>query len=544
MVPAGWHRGDPMRATLLLAALLVSALSPLALGGDAWAPGRNDHRIAISDGTVIDATMWVPAGTPSGAELPALVWVHGYGGSKDVNRAREAAQHGYVGFAYSARGFGQSTGQMDVVGPGSLLDLKELIAWLKANGPVADDKVAISGCSYGGGHSFQAAVRPDMGIAAAVPCVGWTDLGLALRPNDVLKLSYTAGFYATGEGLVQSGDKPMDLEVGGVQLGRRQLYDTYAPEVHAGFAALVTGLGDDAVETFFRERSAALRVDDARVPMLIIQGMNDDLFPGDQAVDFFRRIPHSEKLLYMGYVGHPRAVQSGPEVAFIEDLVFRFLDHYVKGTGDKPFSAAFPVVVANTPWDGTTLALPDWPRDRGAALALNADGTLGASGPAGLAPLVNTLVAGLPDDAAAARFAPQLADAPAGTPLDTLTFRTAPLAAATELLGTPQVELDLMATAGASFQVAVKVFDVAPDGSAALVTRGIYGVPENIPGPGQRLLFDLQPYRYTFAAGHQVEVRVAASDVPTYMPEKAPFALVLNLGADGSSIRLPLGAPR
>lgn len=534
-----------MRAPHLLAALLLATtLAPLALGSDAWSPGRNDYVIAMSAGHVIDATMWVPAGTPPGAELPGLIWIHGYGGSKDVSRARQAAEHGYVGFAYSTRGFGQSTGQMDVVGPGSLQDLKELIAWLKANGPVADDKVAVAGCSYGGGHSFQAAVRPDMGLAAAVPCASWTDLELALRPNDVFKLSYTTGFYATGNGLVQGGNQPLDLQVAGEQLGRRQLYDTYSPEVHIGYAALAAGIGGDAVEGFLRERSAALRVDDQRIPILLIQGLNDDLFAGDQVIDFFRRIPHAEKQLYLGYVGHPRGVQGGPEVRFIENYVFTWLDYYLKGIGPKPYDPAKPVWVARTPWDGSILELPDWTRERGAPLALNADGTLGAAGPAGVGALGNTALAGLPDDGAANTFVPALAGLPSGTPVDTLSFKTAPLAQATELLGTPFVDLELAATAGTSYQVAVKVFDVAPDGSAALVTRGIYGVPDNLPGPvTQRLLFDIQPYRYTFAADHRIEVRLASADVPAYMPERTPFALALNLGEGGSTIRLPLGPP-
>lgn len=531
------------RLALALGALcLATAFAPLGLTTPdaAWQPGRNDYSVAMSDGAAIDATMMVPAGTQPGDRLPAVVVIHGYGGSKAVGDARRAMEQGYVGFAYSTRGFGQSTGQMDVVGPRTLQDLKELVAWLKANGPVDPAKVGVVGASYGGGHAFQIMTHPDAGVATAVAIASWTDLGHALRPNDVFKLSYTTGFYATGNGLVQSGSQPVPLEVLGQRLGRRQLYDTYAPEIHLGYAALLTGVGDDAVNNFFRERSAIHRVGNVNIPVFLIQGMNDDLFAADQVLPFFDLLPTAEKRLHLGYIGHPRAVASGPEVAYLERQVFAWFDHYLKGVGPKPFDPAAPIEVARAPWDGTVLRLSRFPTGvEGARFALNADGTLGAPGAAGLGAIANTLAAGVPDDPVTPAAGLDLRRAPAGTPVDTLAFRTAPLAEARELLGTPRAELSLRTTAGASFQVAVKVYDVAPDGTAALVTRGIYGVPENLPGAAQRVAFDLQGYRHTFAAGHRVEVRVAASDFPAYMPERGPFTVVLDLGEGGSAVRLP-----
>jgi ABC-2 type transport system ATP-binding protein len=531
-----------MRSASLLAGLLLLLPALPAIQADpvGWHPGRNDYLITVSDGTVIDATMVVPAGTPADARLPAVIVIHGYGGSKAVGDATDAANHGYAGFAYSTRGFGQSTGHMDVAGPASLQDLKELVAWLKLNGPVAPDKVGVFGCSYGGGHSIQAATMPDMGIATAVPCVPWSDLGQALHPNGVFKLSYTTGFYATGNGLVQSGCQPMCLSVGGQQLGRRQLYDTYDPQVHVGFVEALTGLGSGHLEQLFRERSAALNVQNIRIPVFLIQGLNDDLFPGDQALPFFDLIPTPEKKLYLGFVGHPRAVGSGPEADYVRAQVYRWFDFYLKGQGTRPFDPAAPIELASTPWTGSTQALARWPSGpEGGAFALNADGTLGAPGASGSGVLVNTAIAGMQDDAVlplvAGPLPPQVPD---GTPLDTLSFRTAPLAQPLELLGTPRADLRVTST-GTEFEVAVKVFDVGPQGST-LVTRGIYGVEDNLPGLAEHLVFDLQPYHYTFAAGHQVEVRVAASDFPAYEPVRGAFVNVLGLGAGGSFVRLPV----
>lgn len=535
---------SPRSATLLLTAgFLLTSLAPPGATGPAvsWQPGRNDYTIAMSDNASIDATLWVPSGTAPDAKLPAIIVIHGYGGSKEVSWARRAAERGYVGFAYSTRGFGQSTGQMDVAGPRSIQDLKELVVWLKANGPVDPARVGVTGASYGGGHSFQIATHPDAGVATVVPIVGWTDLGQALRPNGVFKFSYTTGYYVGGNGLVQSGNQPVPLSVGGIKVSRRQLYDTYALEVHGGYAGLVAGVGQGTYEQYFRERSAALGVDNIRIPIFVIQGLSDDLFPADQVLPFFQLIPTAEKKLYLGFVGHPRASGSGPEVDAAFQQVYRWFDHYLKGLGAKPFDPARPIEVASTPWDGTTLQLGmhDWPGgSSGQPWALNADGSLGPPAAPGVGAVSNTWVAGVHDDAVITPAVPALRELPNSTPADTLAFTSAPLAQPMEMLGTPRAELRLRATSP-SFQVAVKVFDQGPSGSV-MVTRGIWGVDDNVPGGGTRVIFDLQPYRHTFQAGHQIEVRVAASDFPMYLPEKNPFTLVLDLGEGGSLVRLPL----
>jgi ABC-2 type transport system ATP-binding protein len=536
-----------VRLVVLVAGLLlIPTLPALPAAGADWQEGRNDSIIEMADGTLIDATMWIPTGTAPGARLPAIVIIHGYGGSKAVGDAHRAADHGYVGFAYSTRGFGESTGHMDVAGPASIADLKALVAWLKANGPVDAARVGVTGASYGGGHSLQIATDPDAGVATVVPIVPWSDLGKALFPNRVFKLSYASGFYATGNGLVQSGDQPVELEVAGVDVGRRQLYDTYDPSVHVSYAEAVAGLGQSDLDAFARARSAAVNVDKITIPIFIIQGLSDDLFPGDQALGFFEQIPAKDKKLYLGFVGHPRARGAGPEADYLYEQLYAWFDFYLKGTGESPVSKRFPIEVGKDVWDGTTLKLQAWPSpDGGFPLALNGDGSLGAPATPAVGQLVNTFAAGFHDEPV---VFPTLgvddgaAQLPDSTPLDTLAFRSGELTQATELLGTPRAELRLTAV-GRSYQVAVKLYDVAPDGTATLVTRGIWGAPDHVSPLPERVVVDLQPYRHTFGAGHRVEVRVAASDFPTYMPEKTPFALLIDLGAGGSVVRLPLSTP-
>jgi ABC-2 type transport system ATP-binding protein len=63
----------------------------------------------------LDTSLYVPAATPA----PAVLLAHGFGGSKasvDAD-ARELAARGYVVLAWSARGFGASTGQIALNAP-------------------------------------------------------------------------------------------------------------------------------------------------------------------------------------------------------------------------------------------------------------------------------------------------------------------------------------------------------------------------------------------------------------------------------------------
>ncbi|MFZ0877081.1 MAG: CocE/NonD family hydrolase, partial [Pseudonocardiaceae bacterium] len=63
----------------------------------------------------LDATVYRPAVTPA----PAVLVAHGFGGSKNSvsTEATALARRGFVVLAWSARGFGASTGQIGLDSP-------------------------------------------------------------------------------------------------------------------------------------------------------------------------------------------------------------------------------------------------------------------------------------------------------------------------------------------------------------------------------------------------------------------------------------------
>ena len=141
-------------------------------------------------GTVrLDATLYLPAVS---GKVPAVLMAHGFGGSKQsiAADARELAGHGFVVLAYSARGFGHSTGQIALDSLDyEIPDARALVSWLATrpevllDGP-GDPRVGVTGASYGGALSLMLA-GTDRRIDAVVPVITWNDLSSALFPNAV-----------------------------------------------------------------------------------------------------------------------------------------------------------------------------------------------------------------------------------------------------------------------------------------------------------------------------------------------------------------------
>ena len=149
----------------------------------------------------LDATIYLPRRTPA----PAILLAHGFGGSKEsvVEQARDLAGDGFVVLAYTARGFGRSTGQIALNSPDyEVVDAQALVDWLAARPEVrtdrpGDPRIGVSGSSYGGALALMLA-GTDRRIDAVVPMITWNDLSAALLPNAAGAGSVTATTPAAG----------------------------------------------------------------------------------------------------------------------------------------------------------------------------------------------------------------------------------------------------------------------------------------------------------------------------------------------------------
>ncbi len=89
------------------------------------------------------------------------------------------------------------------------------------------------------------------------------------------------------------------------------------------------------------------------------------------------------------------------------------------------------------------------------------------------------------------------------------------------MLGLPTVSAKILTT-GQYGQIDARLWDISPEGTQLLVSRGTYAL-EN----GQRgtIEFQLHGNGYRFAKGHTVQLQVLGRDAPYYQPGSVPFTV-------------------
>jgi dienelactone hydrolase len=259
----------------------------------------------MSDGTSIAYDVYRPSGGAPAGGWPGVVLLHGLGGSKDdmAPFAQILAAHGYAALAYSARGEGTSTGNLELSGPKEISDERALESFFARLPNVSNTRIGGWGVSYGGGELWD-------GLAAGIPykaaavVATWTDLYSALWPQDVAKSGIVAGF------------------AGAV--------DARSP--------LVTGIASDAVRStnltalrsLAAERSSLRRLPSVRTPVYIFQGRVDYAFDVTQAENGFLRV-RGPKHLYIGQFGHPPSTFATADLPYVRSQTLAWFDHYLKG---------------------------------------------------------------------------------------------------------------------------------------------------------------------------------------------------------------------
>jgi len=259
----------------------------------------------MADGTRIAYDLYEPDGAAPAAGWPGVVVLHGLGGTKDSMApiASYFASHGYAALAYSARGNGTSTGNVELAGPNEVSDERAMLSFFEGLPEVSDTAVGAWGISYGGGQVWN-------GLAAGIPykavdvVESWTNLYQALWPQNVAK--------------------------SGVVIGLAKTVDARSPLIsqYEADAERSTGLG--AVKTLVDARSALGAARMSPVPVYMFQGRVDYAFDVSQAVDAFAGAVGPRRL-YIGRFGHAPSSFPGPDVGYVLAQSLAWLDRYVKG---------------------------------------------------------------------------------------------------------------------------------------------------------------------------------------------------------------------
>ena len=512
------------------------------------------------DGVPIDVNAAFPAEPASGPDgnYPLVMIFHGYGGSKiGLSGMRRWLDRGYATFSMTDRGFRESCGSdaskaADPAGcePGfvRLIDTRyevrdaQLFAGRLADeGLIDPQRIGATGGSYGGGMSAALAVlrnrvmMPDgslvpwtspngtpMQLAAATPFITWTDLAYALTPNGSTLDYVSEAPYAGRVGVYKQS------LVNGLYLSGLLAPGYYAPVGTQG--ADITGWRDrllagepygndvERILDQFTGFHSSFYVDDSvePAPMQFANGFVDDLFPVDEALRLYNRVraeyPDAPFSLFAADIaGHPRS-QTKPDVSpLLERRQNEWMDFYVKGTGPEPFQGAeaFTETCPASAPSGGPFQADNWARLAPGEIRLG-DKTQRTIAPDGGDPAIAAAIAPVSGSACA-----QVSGADeAGT----VNYQLAPAPpGGYTLMGSPTVAAKFQFS-GDTSQVAARLLDVAPDGQATLVARGLWR--PDVSGQGSararlnsgKQVFQLHPNGWRFDEGHVAKLQLLAKD--------------------------------
>jgi putative CocE/NonD family hydrolase len=412
-------------------------------------------------------------------------------------------------------------------------------------GMVTHNRIGQFGGSYGGAHAWALARSGDPAVRTVIPTATWSDIYDALLPNNVELLAYVNGFFATGW-------NPTAQPINNQQLSTD---DNYSQNMHRWVAEANSGAGLDDLRAGAADRSVAGHYSQVKIPVFLIQGLNDGLFSANQAIDAYQalRKRHVPTRLYLGGIGHPPSESSldSPEAKHVEEEVLAWFDHYLKGV-DNGIEDQAPIEFSradyfHNKWDGTTRSAKKFPFGKPQTLQIcttgPSGGTLQSASCASSPPAVavnNYAGAGWDEEPVTAGPAEDLKNGFGGSFPDartappTLVYDSGALAKPFDMAGIPSLTLQIASTSG--YQLDPKLYDVSPDGSAKLLTRGAWSEAVGSGALPHQVKFDAFGLSNLIPAGHRIRLQLQAADTPYLRPNTNPFAVAV---LAGSAISLP-----
>lgn len=512
--------------------------------------------IPLRDGTRLAARVWLPA--DADGPVPAVLEYIPYRKNdatalRDVSLHARFAREGYAAIRVDCRGSGDSDGVMlDEYHSVELSDALEVLEWIEGQ-EWSDGQVALIGKSWGGFNGLQIAALDPPQLRCVVTVCSTDDryaddvhyAGGCLLASEMLPWAATMLAYNA-----RPGD-PAVLGDAWREKWRERLEKT-VPYVEEWLA-------HQRRDAYWQHGSVCEDHSAIKVPVYAVGGWLD---PYRGAV--FRLLEHLD-VPVKGMLGpwahtYPHQAAPGPGLDFPAECV-RWFDHWMGGgdsTGvmDEPRLHAWipepaPLGTDRELRPGRWVSEPSWPAPgvtpRRTPLA-DLAGAVPAGPPAVLrSPLALGAATGdfLKFGDVPGQYGDQAADDGRSH-----TVTGAPLTERLEILGVPEVTLKVTADRPRA-QLAVRLCEVAPDGSSRLVTTGLLNLthrdghaePEPlVPGRAYEVAVPLFAIGHAFAPGNRIRVSVSASLWPWAWPSPEPVAVELDTAY--GELTLPVREPR
>lgn len=559
---------------------------------------RYDVRIPVRDGLELSANLWLPSPSSPDERFPAVLEYIPYRkddwrANVDHGRMSYFAERGFAGCRVDIRGTGSSPGvARDEYTPDETHDGYDAVEWLAAQ-PWCNGNVGMWGISYGGFTAIQVAMLRPPHLKAIVPVYATDDrytddvhyLGGCLTGSELAQ-------YAVS--MVGMNALPPRLDYAGgdwAALWRERLEATPP--------WLIEWLRQQTDGPYWRQGSLAPDYERLTCPMLLIGGWADGYTSA-----MLRMLERCTRAPRRGIIGPwvhsmPEDAYPAPNVDSLHEMV-RFFDHWLRGAAngvmDEPVltlfrqeytppeafpprvngawhaEAAYPIERReHRAWTLGEGTLEEAAGDRQQAIEHrtqepggerpgdHAQGGVSA-GSRSLAPLLAAdLLPHRPTIGTRAGLCYGAGGAPNGLARDlrpdealSLVYTAPPLDGPLDVIGFPEALLFLSASAPVA-TVVVRLTDVAPDGTSALVSTGVLNLTHReshsapaplVPGAVYRVPVQLKATGYRFLAGHRVRLTIATAAWPVIWPSPYRYELSLHRGeATPSRLILPVVPP-
>jgi len=318
-----------MKSRLLVALTLLAASFSGFDVAQAAAPVSLPITLTIkgAQGVNLDSSLYLPSKLPA----PAILLAHGFGGSKDSvsTEARFLADSGYVVLAWSARGFGQSTGQITMNSPkNEIADVQNLISYLSTRSEVIqqgtkDPLVGIAGASYGGAAALLTAGY-DKRIDAVVADITWNNLKNSLFPQSVQGSNTAGPFKKTWAGSFFAIATLPNAYLGECGNFSQEWCDAFVNSLSAGKPTA-------RAEQLLQDSSPSTVTKNITAPTLLMQGESDSLFQLSESVATATQITNAHPQTPLSMFWHASGHDGGSdESALINKKTLQWFDIYLK----------------------------------------------------------------------------------------------------------------------------------------------------------------------------------------------------------------------
>jgi predicted acyl esterase len=500
--------------------------------------------IPTSDGCRLSARIWLPEDAEE-HPVPAVLEYIPYR-KDDSTLPGDSRRHGYLagcgyaGVRVDIRGSGDSEGiLLDEYLPQEQEDACEVIAWL-AEQPWCTGSVGMFGISWGGFNALQVAARRPPALKAIISHCSTDDR----YADDVHYMGgCLLGYYmlSWASTMLAFNARPPDPKIVGE--GWRELWldrlDRTPPFAHEW-------VSHQRRDEYWKQGSVCEDFSKIECAVYMVGGWAD---PYTNAVLRTLEGYDGPRKGLIGPWGHtyPEDARPGPAIGFNQEAV-RWWDHWLKGEDngimDEPLLRMWmpePIEprTSYTTRSGRWVAEESWPPSRLERMTV----------PLGEGTILGATACGL-DGGNWAPFGRD-GDFPPDQRGDdgfSLAFESEPLADEIEILGFPEVELEVAADRPRAL-VAVRLCDVAPDGRTFLITRGLLNLTHREsheqltpvePGRRMTVRVRLNAIAQPVPAGHRLRIAIS----PTYWPFAWPSPEPVTLSVHGGRAEVPVRSRR